>query len=99
MQAIVLRVSIAGHRNMAKPVSPIELRVDMFVGRDQKAEPGAVNSRWFVRFRRAFDVSRAAEIEEWRDINDAGSSLVEKYRQAKFNRRGNAAIADERVLS
>ena len=57
MQAVALRISTIGHRNVTKPpVAPIELRIHLFVGREQKAEPRRVNSRRFVRLRRALDL-------------------------------------------
>ena len=47
VQAEVLCVSVAGNLNMMEPVSPIELRADVFVGGEQKPEAGTVNGGWF----------------------------------------------------
>jgi hypothetical protein len=43
MQAKILRISVGGHRNVTETIAPIELRVDKFVGREQKHDEGAVN--------------------------------------------------------
>jgi len=43
MQAEILGVFVGRHRYVTEPVSPIELRVDIFVGREQKPEARAIN--------------------------------------------------------
>src|SRR5438128_1150326 len=80
---------------MAESITPIKLQRDMLVGGNQQARSDAVNRSWA---RRTVQVPCTAIIEEWRQMHDASSRLVEKYRHSNLYRRDNGTVAHKLVF-